>query len=92
MLISQKRLYTYKEVNNIPINFHQLLLIKDAKNYRNPSVTFLVPKNAIQNLNHLQIRKKSRANLRLFKHGQTFLSQIRDSFQNTRLGLINLGL
>lgn len=35
MLISQKRLYTYKEVNNIPINFHQLLLIKDAKNYRN---------------------------------------------------------
>ena len=36
--------------------------------------------------------KKSRANLRLFKHGQTFLSQIRDSFQNTRLGLINLGL
>ena len=35
---------------------------------------------------------KSRANLRLFKHGQTFLSQIRDSFQNTRLGLINLGL
>ena len=35
---------------------------------------------------------KSRANLRLFKHGQTFLSQIRDSFQNTRLGSINLGL
>ena len=41
---------------------------------------------------HLQIREKSRANLRLFKHGQTFLSQIRDNFQNTRLGLINLGL
>lgn len=31
MLISQKRLYTYKEVNNIPINFHQLLLIKGAE-------------------------------------------------------------
>lgn len=90
MLISQKRLYTYKEVNNIPINFHQLLLIKDAKNYRN-RLHFWCRKTRFK-LNHLQIRKKSRANLRLFKHGQTFLSQIRDSFQNTRLGLINLGL
>ena len=85
MLISQKRLYTYKEVNNIPINFHQLLLIKDAKNYRN-RLHFWCRKTRFK-LNHLQIRKKSRA-----KHGQTFLSQIRDSFQNTRLGLINLGL
>ena len=80
MLISRKLLYTYKEVNNIPINFHQLLLIKDAKNYRN-RLHFWCRKTRFK-LNHL----------RLFKHGQTFLSQIRDSFQNTRLGLINLGL
>lgn len=85
MLISQKRLYTYKEVNNIPINFHQLLLIKDAKNYRNR-----LQKRDSNSTTCKYV--KSRANLRLFKHGQTFLSQIRDSFQNTRLGLINLGL